>query len=266
MAIKAVRIYKDLGNGTAIETELAQLADGKVIKAPVSMPGRVFKKTDIPPVCPIVSPSNQNSMFTSVDNQTIKLSEDATGNVRQFRSETADMAGMYQTVNIGISNAEATGGPDVVLLGNGNGVLSLTAQYGGLNPGTLRSGVTFSGTWGTSGQTILAAITKANPIDVHELNIQGFDTSGNPDSSFLSDGFLKLARGTFNGDAAKVVTVPLAFLTKPGDFNTWIKFMKDFRFTLDGMSALVVNMPIGKAITLTMRISAAAQTYGMNKV
>lgn len=200
------------------------------------------------------------------NNGLVQLSETASGAIKQYRPETANMAGMYQTINIGISNAETSGGPDMVLLGDANGVLSLTAQYGGLNPGSLRAGVTFSGTWGTSARTILAGITGKNPVDVHELNIQGFDTSGNPDSSFLNDGFLKLARGTFNGDAAQVVTVPLVFLTKPTDYNTWIKYMKDFRFTLDGMSALVVNLPTGKAITITMRISAAAQTYGMNKV
>ena len=265
MATKAVRIYKDLGNGQVIETDMIQLPSGQVQQTQrKASTGQVFRRIQIPPECPIVSNiQNQNTMN---GNGLIQLSETATGNVNQFRPETANLSGMYQTINIGISNAEVSGGPDMVLLGDANGVLSLTAQYGGLNPGSLRSGVTFSGTWGTSARTILAGITGKNPIDVHELDVQGFDTSGNPDSSFLTDGFLKLARGKFNGDAAEVVTVPLVFLTKPTDYNTWIKYMAGFRFTLDGMSALVANMPIGKAVTITMKISAAAQTYGMNKV
>lgn len=270
----AARIYQDMGNGQVLETEFVQTPAGRVLRAPTSVKARVLDRSQIPAQCPVISQNsinnsmNQNQIMRpgGITPGTIRLSEDAYGNVRDFRSETADLRGNLKVINITVSNAESSGGPDTILLGDGNGILALAATYGGLAPGSLRSGITISGTWGTSTNTILQNLSRANPLDVHELQLQGYDTSGNPDSSFFTGGFIKLARAKFNGDAAEVSEIPLQFLTSPQDYNTYIRQTKDFRFTIDAQSGILLNLPIGKSVQITMKLSAVSETYGMNKV
>lgn len=270
---RAARVYENIGGGKVLETNFIQTPSGDIVpqKAPVA--GRIFDRSQVPAQCPVI-PSQQNKSSMNAMNQrggviapgTVGLAEDAYGYVSDYRSERGDLRGSLKVINITVTNSEASGGPDTVVIGDGNGILALAATYGGLNPGSLRAGVVISGQWGTSTNTIIKNLSTANPLDVHELQLQGYDTSGNPDSSFFVGGFMKLARAKWNGDSAEVTEIPLQFLTSPQDYNTYIRQTKDFRFTFDGMSAIVVNLPIGKQVQITMKLAAAADVYGMSKV
>lgn len=266
----AARIYQDLGNGQAIQTDFVKTADGRTLQVPANKLEGTVPISRVPARCPVVKPDSVNSqMQNSMNiqgNPAIVTTEDATGNLLLSRAETGRLNGATKVISFSISNTEATGGPDSILVGDGNGMLALAATYGGLGITSLRAGIIFDGNWGTATGTQLKQMTSNNALDLHKLHLIGYDTSGNPDPSVFTGGFLKMARATWNGDAAQSVDVPLQMLIKPNTYQDHIREMDGFRFTLDSMSALVFKLAIGKRIDVTMEISAAAHTYLMNKV
>lgn len=270
MAInKAVRIYKNLGDGTAVQADSILMADGTIKSQPARSSEGIIPISKVPKACPCI-PVNQfdnslNNQSMNFQNPGIISAETANGKVVTARNETGSAAANRRVISFSISNTESTGGPDLVVVGDGNGLLNLTGAYGGVGPFSVRAGIVFDGNWGASFQTIFAGLTKSNPIDVHKLHLIGYDTAGSPDSSVFVGGFIKQARATFNGDAAVVSDIPLQQLLRTDSYNAYVRETDNFRMTIDGMAGLIFKLATGKRIDVTMDISSANETYSMNR-
>lgn len=268
MKNRPARIYRSLGDGTAVATDYVKMPDGREVPAPANkMEGRVPLQK-LPKECPVITNSqiNQNSNQMNFNNPAIVTTETPAGNLSTGRIETGSIAAQLEVLTISISNAESSGGPDQVLLGDGAGNLALAAAYGGVGISSLRSGVTFNGNWGTATQTQLKTLTSMVALDLHGLHMVGYDTSGNPDSSVFTGSFLKTAEASVSGNSAVVKNVPLAQMLKPNNYQSHIREIPGFRFTLDALHGIIVTLAIGKRIDLTFNISAAEKSRIMNKI
>lgn len=268
---KQVRVYKNLGDGTAVQADTIMMASGEFVPAPATNK-EIIPIQKVPKVCPCVpvnqinNPSNSNSMTgLNFSNPGVIITEKANGQVSSARNETASANANIEVISFSISNTEAAGGPDLVCIGDGNGLLNLAGAYGGVGPFSTRAGIVFDGNWGPNFDTIFAGLTKSNPIDVHKLHLVGYDTAGNNDASVFVGGFIKEARASFSGNSATVSDIPLQQLLKTDSYNAFVRETDNFRMTIDGMAGLIFKLAIGKRIDVTMTISAANETYAMNR-
>lgn len=181
------------------------------------------------------------------------------------------MVGYIPNTNINFE----TGLPDIwqISLNNTNiGTADFVIFDGsGLNAANLKLsamplGVNVSGTFGNDTLTFLSQITNYKAVRLKEIWLQSFDTFGNSNQYFFTNGNIIQVYASIANNASQTEIVPLVNQVHQNTFQTSIREIKGFRVLMDSFGGFQVILPGLTIITIVFYIDSVESTYDMNKI
>lgn len=261
---KPKRAHYQASDGRAYQLPVAVTAAGEQIPAPITNSRPMDASRVAAAGFPIISRNQatmqQNQLGGALPFAVVQ-DENAYGRRGVARMERpARNAPVREQWTITISNGEAT--TEEFLIGDNTGLLA--AALGIPAP---KAGVTITGTFGANTYTFFSAISGKNPVDLHRLHLVGNTTAGAASTAFFTSGLLKVMDASIANNTNEANIIPLADLVLPDTYQTNIRVDNNFRFIMDGLSALYLQIPAAEAVTLTFReVSAVNRVYAMEKV
>lgn len=260
------RIYQDIGNGLAVETDFVRATSGETLPVPAKTKAPVRVEKVLQNNCPVLPAQNQTNITSMNSNLPygVLQAEGVMGNRENARVEVAGWDETRSTFRIGISNGEAT--TETFVLGAGYGIAQLSTANGGLGVVAPKAGVVISGSFGTATYTQLATLS-LGALRMHGLHMIGKTTAGAASTAFFDSGNLKFLESYPNGDSVQLKDYNLSDLVTPETYQTNIRQDKDFRAIVDGYNGLFLTIPAGEAVFITfMKLASRATGHVMVKM
>lgn len=170
-----------------------------------------------------------------------------------FESELPDI---WQ---ISLNNTNVGTADFVIFDGNGLNAANLKLS-------SMPLGVNVSGTFGSDTLTFLSQITNYKAVRLKEIWLQSFDTFGNNNQYFFTNGNIIQVYASIANNASQTEIVPLVNQVHQSTFQTSIREINGFRVLMDSFSGFQIILPGLTMLTIVFYIDSIESTYDMNKI
>lgn len=198
---------------------------------------------------------NNSQMY---DNTIVGV-ETTQGRAELARRETPDM-GMMNAQTIWFTFDNTTGGAVDFMLGDAAGLIALNL---GLSapPG----GVTITSSYGASGLSYFAQLTRSIPVRFHKLHVVNTATASSTASTcFFDSGSLRDCRASINNAATQANIIDFRMLLTPDTFLSNVRQYEDYRIMTDALQGWRFVIPALQKITFTLYVRSIGDVSDMN--
>lgn len=252
----------DNRNGGYVQTNMVQRAsDGGMEYFPVTDES-VFDRLSVIQRGGVILGENENEMNgkNGYYPYGVVPVEGAGGDRVLARTETYSKKGNLQQFQVTLTNAN--GAPVEMVIFDG---MTLVSNKLKLNPLPAPPNFVVGGTWGTDTLTILSEIGGKMPVDLHSIWVQNLNAAGAASTVFFDQGFLKESYAGIANNSLIDEPLPFQTMFRPTDFQENIRVFDGFRYQVNPLAALHLNIPDGETVNITLNISAIGAAYEMIK-